>query len=547
MGNTSYYEEKIFYTDATRGKLANDKQAIVDRLLRENYAVGIVCGTYEEGCPVEFISQFALDILGYTYHEFIEATEGKAVNFIYQEDYVQFADSQSDGDGKEYAYRMLTKDNGIVWCQEVRVNTQTEQGDKQWVISLRTVDELFQSRNMMMRALQDATLANHTRDVFLSYMSHDLRTPLSTIIGMTEIAMEHLDDPEKLRECLNQIRESSRYLSDLVNDILESSREETDAAEKEHEYTDYDLVEVLTSCGNMLMNKMNRRQQEVVVDTTDVTHTRVAGDRLKMQQLITNILSNSIKYTPDGGKIWMVLREKPCVKQGVYAYEIIIRDTGIGIAKEYQEKIFEPFFRIKDQRMKKASGNGLGMTIARSIAQSMHGDIKVDSQVGVGSTFTITVFLKHPKAEQLPSVAQEDRASQASRRANDQQTGEQRRVLLVEDNEINREIVAEMLSSLGITTDTAADGKEGVNKFASSQEGYYDMIFMDIQMPVMNGYEATKLIRAMNRSDVALPIIATSANAFTEDMIASQRAGMNEHLAKPLDYAMVKEVLERWR
>ena len=197
--------------------------------------------------------------------------------------------------------------------------------------------------------------------------------------------------------------------------------------------------------------------------------------------------------------------------------------------------------------MKKASGNGLGMTIARSIAQSMHGDIKVDSQVGVGSTFTITVFLKHPKAEQLPSVAQEDRASQASRRANDQQTGEQRRVLLVEDNEINREIVAEMLSSLEITTDTAADGKEGVNKFASSQEGYYDMIFMDIQMPVMNGYEATKLIRAMNRSDAALPIIATSANAFTEDMIASQRAGMNEHLAKPLDYAMVKEVLERWR
>ena len=261
-------------------------------------------------------------------------------------------------------------------------------------------------------------------------------------------------------------------------------------------------------------------------------------------------MGNAIKYTPDGGKIGLEVREKESKQQNIGCYEFVFSDNGIGMSKDYIEHIFEPFTREEDDRTSKIQGTGLGMTITKSIVTMMDGDIKVESEPGKGSRFTVTVCLKLQETNKIVPDVNMYNSVNARKEAIDEITNfnyENRRVLIVEDNELNMEIAIEIFKMAGMETDTAENGAEAVDKFTEHEENYYDMIFMDIQMPVMNGYEATAAIRAMDRSDAKhVPIVAMTANAFAEDIRDSKRAGMNAHLAKPIDFGHLTDILKRY-
>ncbi|MDE7205602.1 MAG: response regulator [Lachnospiraceae bacterium] len=259
-----------------------------------------------------------------------------------------------------------------------------------------------------------------------------------------------------------------------------------------------------------------------------------------------NILGNSVKYTPNGGKLALEVYENPCNMDGYGCYEFVFSDNGMGMSKEFLEKLFEPFSREEDSRVNKIEGTGLGMAIARSIARKMNGDIIVESELGKGSRFTVQLSLKLGNQTTPDKESEETRKLQKVQSLSKEALAE-KRLLLVEDNELNREIAVELISQTGVSVDSAETGKEALERFGKMPENYYDMIFMDIQMPEMDGYEATAAIRKLSRKDAAkIPIIAMTANAFAEDIRKSREAGMNEHLTKPLDIGALMKCLEKW-
>jgi len=528
-----------------------------------------------------------------------------------------------------------------------------------------------QEQQALREACEAANHANAAKSDFMSRMSHDIRTPMNAIIGMTAIAGRYLEDKERVEDCLRKSTVSSRHLLSLINEVLDMSKIESgkiDLAEEE-----VNLSDLIGNLVTMIRPSVQERKHNLDVHITNVEHERVIGDAMRMQQIFMNILGNAVKCTNPGGNIEMEIHEKPSSMHGYGCYEFTFRDNGIGMSKEYLEKLFEPFSRAEDSRVSKTEGTGLGMTIARNIARRMNGDIAVESEIGKGTKFVVTLILKlvdteAPNTEKLmdlPVLVVDDdqsasemtclilenigmkgeyvlsgreavqrvwerhRSSQdyfavildwkmpdmdgietarairekvgpevpiiilsaydwsaveeEARRAGvngfiskplfksrlvylfnqivEKDEGKElsdeesftkvkvdgRRILLVEDNELNREIAEEIICETGVTVESAENGQEALEKFEKSDEDHYDMILMDIQMPVMNGYEATEAIRNLPRRDAAeIPIIAMTANAFAEDIQRSKRAGMNEHLTKPLDIGQLMKCLETW-
>ncbi|MDO4183283.1 MAG: response regulator [Coriobacteriia bacterium] len=530
----------------------------------------------------------------------------------------------------------------------------------------------LQQQALLRDALAQAESANKAKSDFLANMSHDIRTPMNGIIGMTAIAATHIDEKERVTECLQKITGASKHLLSLINEVLDMSKIESGKIDLVEE--EFNLSELVENMVTMVQPQIEQHGHDFRISIQNVTHEKVVGDSLRMQQIFMNLMSNAVKYTPDGGNITLTIEEKPTGRPKVGCFVFTFADNGIGMSEDFLQQIFEPFARAEDGRIAGIQGTGLGMPIARNIARMTGGDIEVASKLDEGSTFTVTLFLELQDEEQIDyaefsdlrvlvadddpvacesacimlddigmnstgvtsgreavervvehhaaaqdffavvldwkmpdmdgvhtarairkevgpdvpiiiisaydwsEIEQEARAAGVDAfiskplfksrlvRVFDSiiNKGEQpekaaplqdiqdldlsgRRILLVEDNELNREIATEILQMTGVEVDHAEDGTVAVDKMTTCEDGYYDLVFMDIQMPRMNGYEATRAIRALDRAYTKrVPIVAMSANAFAQDVEASRNSGMNEHIAKPLDMTALAHVLARW-
>ncbi len=537
------------------------------------------------------------------------------------------------------------------------------------------VDEEVRKDQEMRRNLRDAMEAanasNRAKSTFLASMSHDMRTPMNGIIGMTAIAASHLDDRERVADCLKKISESSAHLLSLINEVLDMNKIESGKVELAEE--DFDLAELVDSVLTMTRPQVEARGHNLQVRIGEVAHEKVIGDSTRIREILMNLLSNAIKYTPDGGRIVCSLEEKPSKLPDIGMYDFIIEDNGIGMKPDFIEHIFEPFTRAEDKASQGQTGTGLGLAITRNLARMMGGDISVESSYGKGSKFTATVYLRLQEAandvheefaglhvlvadddpvscesaccilndlginsewalsgraavertatrheqnrdfyavildwkmpdlggvettrqirrivgEEMPIIVIsaydwtdiEAEARDAGvtgfiskplfrtkfvrvfRSLLEQESGKEnkplkkleelsftdKRVLLAEDNPINAEIATHVLQMTGLSVDHAEDGAEALEKYRGGHPGKYALIFMDIQMPRMNGYDAARAIRASGAEDAeSIPIIAMTANAFEEDRQNAFKAGMNGHIAKPLNFDELSAVLQVW-
>jgi len=530
-----------------------------------------------------------------------------------------------------------------------------------------------EQQQALLAAYEAANHASAAKSSFLANMSHDIRTPMNGIIGMTAIAEAHLNDKERVADCLSKITVASKHLLGLLNEVLDMSKIESGKIELQDE--EFSLPDLVNDLITIAKPQIEAKHHEFLVSVRGIEHEEVIGDSQRLQQVFLNLLSNAVKYTPEGGKVQLILSEKPFHRKDVGCYEIIFEDNGIGMSREYLEHLFEPFTRAEDGRVSKIQGTGLGMTITKNIVQLMNGRIDVKSEPDKGTTFTVTIFLKLQEGEEPVSydklidlpilVVDDDEAAcestcemlndlgmlgeyvlhgeDAVKRIVDRHEADDdffavildwkmpgmdgiavtreirrlvgedvpiiiisaydwsdievsaraaganaflnkplfkskmaylfkeilgneknlqslsalkaiqkenfsgKRALLVEDNELNAEIAGEILGMAGLEIRYAKDGKEALDKMAGAEAGYYDIVFMDIQMPIMDGYEATRAIRRLPGDyPKNVPIVAMTANAFMGDVQACKAAGMNEHIAKPLSLDHLIKVLNRW-
>ena len=385
-------------------------------------------------------------------------------------------------------------------------------------------------------AVENAESANHAKSTFLFNMSHDIRTPMNAIIGYADLASRHLDDPAKLKNYMENIQVCGQNLLMLLNNVLDLARIENDKTEME--YSVSDIEKDFRNCVAMFRNQADSKGQTLTV-TTQLQYPYIYADIPHLTEICTNLVSNAVKYTGAGGTIRCNVTQKPGKKEDWCDTVITVADNGIGMSQEFQKHIFEPFERERTSTVSKVEGSGIGMGIVKKLVGLMGGTVEVESRIGVGSTFTVTIPCR---------IASEDE-TQAKRETNpsDQKCLCGTRILLTEDNDLNAEIAVELLQEEGCTVDRAKDGVECVDMLEKAANGTYQLILMDIQMPVMNGYDAARKIRGLDNPQKAnIPIIAMTANAFTEDRQVALDAGMNDHIAKPINMNVLVPTLRKY-
>lgn len=385
-------------------------------------------------------------------------------------------------------------------------------------------------------AVEKAESANRAKSTFLFNMSHDIRTPMNAIIGYADLASRHSDDPAKLKNYMENIQVCGQNLLMLLNNVLDLARIENDKTEME--YSVSDVEKDFRNCIAMFRNQADSKGQTLTV-TAHLLHPYVYVDIPHLTEVCTNLVSNAVKYTGAGGTIRCDVTQKPGEKEGWCDTVVTVADNGIGMSQEFQKHIFEPFERERTSTVSKVEGSGIGMGIVKKLVGLMGGTVAVESRIGVGSTFTVTIPCR---------IASEDE-TQAKRETNpsDQKCLCGTRILLTEDNDLNAEIATELLQEEGCTVDRAKDGVECVDMLEKAANGTYQLILMDIQMPVMNGYDAARKIRRLDDPQKAnIPIIAMTANAFTEDRQVALDAGMNDHIAKPINMNVLVPTLRKY-
>ena len=385
-------------------------------------------------------------------------------------------------------------------------------------------------------AAEKAESANRAKSTFLFNMSHDIRTPMNAIIGYADLASRHSDDPAKLKKYMENIQVCGQNLLMLLNNVLDLARIENDKTEME--YSVSDVEKDFRNCIAMFRNQADSKGQTLTV-TTQLPYPYIYADIPHLTEVCTNLVSNAVKYTGAGGTIRCGVTQKPGEKEGWCDTVVTVADNGIGMSQEFQKHIFEPFERERTSTVSKVEGSGIGMGIVKKLVGLMGGTVEVESKIGVGSTFTVTIPCRIASEEEAQAKRAADPADRESLRGT--------RILLTEDNDLNAEIATELLQEEGCTVDRAKDGVECVDMLEKAANGTYQIILMDIQMPVMNGYDAAKKIRGMDDPQKAdIPIIAMTANAFSEDRQAALDAGMNDHVAKPINMNILVPTIQKY-
>ena len=451
------------------------------------------------------------------------------------QEYQSTVDDYSGRKTYDVEYRVQAKDGQYHWFRAAGRLSRREDGSP---IAFDGVfintDEKHETNEKLSRALQeteDAESANEAKTTFLLNMSHDIRTPMNAILGYSKLMRDRLTDPELLHY-QEMIEQSGNLLLSILNNVLDMARIESGKAELDEDYNKAgDIVSSVCNVFEMEAKKKNLTIEHIV----KVQHPHIVCDRTKMQEILTNIISNAVKYTPSGGRITIETQDLPCDKDGYILIETVVEDTGIGISEEFLPHLFDSFSREKNTTAAKVSGSGLGMSIVKSLVDLMDGTVAVESQLGKGTKFIVTVPHKIADTEyyQKKMLSKEQTIDFSGKR-----------ILLAEDNELNAEIAIAILEEMGFAVDHAEDGIICVDKLEKAPSGTYDLILMDIQMPNMDGYKTTRVIRHLpDRQKAQIPIVAMTANAFAEDKKKALDMGMNGHISKPIDIEQIKETL----
>ena len=427
--------------------------------------------------------------------------------------------------------------NEIQYMQIRIVDVKNSGHVSQVVIGSRNIEEEIkqemQQKTLLENALEDSRLANIAKNSFLSNVSHDMRTPLNAIFGYLELAKKNLSNPETLQKHLDSVGQAGKQLLDLVDKVLEISYLESKDFHLNEQLCN--LQEVASEVYAEFAPAANKKNIEVTIEECGVIHHEVYADREQLKLILQNLVSNAVKYTGKGGKVKIIIQEIISSSSDFATFWFIVQDTGIGIAPAFLQKIFDPFERENDSTHSGVFGSGLGLTIAKQIVDSMGGAITAESQVGVGSTFTVNLSFR--LCEKHETISDTDDVEQFIKN---------KKILVVEDNEINLEIETELLEDLGLIVDSAENGQIAVEKMKHARPNEYLFVLMDIQMPVMDGWQATEGIRRLeNTVNANVPIIALSANAFESDKRLSAKNGMNAHLNKPLDIPALLNAIQK--
>ena len=411
--------------------------------------------------------------------------------------------------------------------------TREQQLEAELEESLQIEQKLAEDKLLLEKARKEAESASLAKSTFLFNMSHDIRTPMNAIIGFTGMARKNISDSAKVEDCLSKIEASSEHLLNLINEVLDMSRVESGKI-----HSDLKPLDLKAESEEIIfLNSENAKKHEIelCLECSSLQNKNVMADELHLNQILMNIIGNAIKYTESGGKVTYTVREESSDISGYGHYYFVVEDNGIGMSEEFLEHVYDSFSREETMTVNRIEGTGLGMSIVKRLVDYLDGTIDIKSVQGSGTTVTVGMYLK--LTNQVEAVKTEEQPGEVDL------TG--RRVLLAEDNELNREIATDMLTESGLSVDCATNGLEALNLVIYHGVDYYDFILMDIQMPFMNGYEATDRIRALKGAD-KLVIIALSANAFDEDRKKSMEAGMNDHVAKPIKFNILKQTLAKY-
>lgn len=484
---------------------------------------------FHDGQTVYKFSQFTMDYVNFWVHP-----EDRAlVSRVTAPEYIR----QKLSTNKTFYINFRIMSNGAPQYLQLRiVNVGNSNHVSQIVMGYRSVDEEIlrerEHQQVLERALNNARLANNAKNTFLSNMSHDMRTPMNAIFGYTALARQHVHNAEVALDYLDKIEISGSQLMELIEKVLEISwMESKDTKLSESECS---LYEILQDLQKTIAPQASRKDISLSIQYDGLKHSDVYGDREKIRHFLLYLSNNAIKYTKNGGDISITVTETKQLPNDYSVYQFVVKDTGIGISKEFLEHIFEPFEREQNTTFSGIYGTGLGLTIAKHIVEMMDGTITAESIVGVGSTFTATLRLR---VQTMPQTPQADTDRMLTQLAG-------KKILLVDDNEINLEIESEILKDFGFLIETATDGNIAVETVKNSKPGEFALVLMDIQMPVMDGRQATKAIRQLDDPVLScIPIVALSANAFESDKHLSLESGMNTHLTKPVDVPLLLDTI----
>ena len=469
----------------------------------------------------------------------IPNTDKQTMNAYFDLDYIY--NYFSDNEIKISNMRHRLVDDEQKWVNSRIVCLERVNGKPTKVIIMRQDVTLEVAQERMLKdALNQALEANNSKSNFLANMSHDIRTPMNAIIGFNNMAMKHFEDNKKVAECLEKISISSAGLLSLINDILDMSK-----IESGNQHVDAEPCDVMEEVKNIelvVRPQTDAKGIEFAVER-DIKHRKVIADKNLVNRVIGNLLSNAIKFTETGGKIVFIISEKSDIKDGYALYELSVKDTGIGMSEEFIDTIFDTFTRERTSTVSGITGTGLGMAISKNLVDLMGGTISVKSKKGVGSEFKVVLpvqLILEDDLDENDEVVLEPYSIKGLSKSGK----ESPMILVVEDNELNREIICDILKTEGFSIEEAFNGLEAVQILEASKKGYFDCVLMDIQMPIMDGYEATKTIRESNNEYISkIPIIAMTANAFDEDKRKALECGMNMHISKPIKVDVLLETL----